>query len=224
MLRTATMSVRIFMNLNEPVSGRRFAELVGQSEGAVRKARDRQSILKGITPDGKYIPSIASEEWGKPILEKFLTSVIPIEKPAIVEKPIRVKKEKKEPETIEEVVKDIMSEPLPSVTKKDIDSDSDEDLSASSSKVEAERKTAVLKAKILQITYQEKKGKLIPRDKLDKILFAYGQEIRNACEAYVNKVLDPVMSMDQRHEAKRFMDEEMYNTLVLLSEIPNREI
>lgn len=221
------------MDLNKPVSGRELARLTGQSEGAVRKARDRGSILKGIAPDGKYLPLIASNEWGKPILLEFLKpSVKPVEvKKPVVKKSQSVKptpapkKEKKEPETIEEFVAEIMHEKLPSADADDLDDETvSEELDDKIQKPEAERVTAVLKAKILQITYKEKQGQLIPRDKLAGILFGYGQEIRVACEGYVNTVLDPVRALENRHEAKRFMEEEMYKILNLLSELPNRKL
>ena len=61
------------MDLTKPVSGRELARLTGQSEGAVRKAKNRGSILNGLTANGKFIPSIASNEWGKPILKEFLS-------------------------------------------------------------------------------------------------------------------------------------------------------
>lgn len=222
------------MNLLEPVSGRKFAEMVGQSEGAVRKASARQSILKGKTADGKYIPSVASAEWGKPILEKFMSSenindlykkaINKLEGAAAVEKIInKYKKEKKEPETADEFIAEIMSEPLPRVSKKEVDAEPAGPLDENSPKAEAERKTAIFKAKMAELAYNEKKGNSIPKDKVKNILFAYGQEIRVSMEGMSNRVLDRILATDTRHEAKRVFDEEIHQTLVNIAEIINRK-
>jgi phage terminase Nu1 subunit (DNA packaging protein) len=213
------------MDLNQPVSGRELARLTGQSEGAVRKARDRQSIIKGLTSDGKYIPLIASEEWGKPILQEFLGAKKKPVKKEVSVKPIVLKKQKKEPETIDEIFDEIMSEKLPAAQADDLD---DETVSAELDdvipKTEAERITSVLKAKILQITYAEKKGQLVPIEKVNSVLFGYGQEIRNAVEGITNRCIDNILSTETRNEAKRILDDEIYNTLMLLSDITERGI
>ena len=213
------------MDLNQPVSGRELARLTGQSEGAVRKARDRQSIIKGLTSDGKYIPLIASEEWGKPILPEFLGAKKKPVKKEVSVKPIVLKKQKKEPETIDEIFDEIMSEKLPAAEADDLD---DETVSAELDdvipKTEAERITSVLKAKILQITYAEKKGQLVPIEKVNSVLFGYGQEIRNAVEGITNRCIDNILSTETRNEAKRILDDEIYNTLMLLSDITERGI
>jgi len=231
------------MDLNKPVSGRELARLTGQSEGAVRKAKNRGSILKGLTSDGKFIPTIASMEWGKPILQEFLDSVEVLEKQAAKENPIKKrttkdktsfeisagipvpKKQKKEPETIEEFVDEIMHEKLPVAGADDLD---DETVSAELDdriqKPEAERVTAVLKAKILQITYKEKQGQLVPIDKVNTVLFGYGQEIRNAFESVPDRIIDRILAVaDKRHEARRILVDEIQDVLELLADINNRE-
>ena len=93
------------MDLNKPVSGRELARLTGQSEGAVRKAKNRGSILQGLTADGKFIPAIACNEWGKPVLKEFLNLSAETKKPAVKNLPsVKLipapKKIKKEAETI----------------------------------------------------------------------------------------------------------------------------
>lgn len=226
------------MDLNLPVSGRELARLTGQSEGAVRKARDRGSILKGLTSDGKYIPAIACNEWGKPVLAEFLKSA-PAPKPvknkpvpklkiaaATKQKPAPVKKPKKEPETIEDFVEEIMHEKLPMASADDLDDETvSEELSDYIDKPEAERVTAVLKAKILQITYKEKQGQLVPIDKVNSVLFGYGQEIRNAFESVPDRIIDRILAVaEKRHEAKKILVDEIHNTLELLADINSREL
>lgn len=220
-----------FMDLNIPVSIRQFAKMVGQAESAVRKARNRESILKGVTADGKIIPSVASAEWGKEILPEFsgvkksVPKKSPVAKTPVVKKTPTVKKTKKEPETIDEYVAEIMGEKLPTAGADDLDDDTvSGDLEESIPKTEAERITSVLKAKILQITYAEKKGQLVPIDKVNSVLFGYGQEIRNAFESIPDRIIDRILALaDKRHEAKRVLVDEIHDTLKLLSDIETRD-
>lgn len=230
------------MDLTKPVSGRELARLTGQSEGAVRKAKNRGSILKGLTADGKFIPSIASNEWGKPILQEFLSSekikkvfdksMRVLKNAAAVEKKIHpaktvvAKKQKKEPETIEEFVEEIMHEKLPMAGADDLtDETVSEELSDYIDKPEAERITSVLKAKILQITYKEKQGQLVPIDKVNSVLFGYGQEIRNAFESVPDRIIDRILAVaEKRHEARKILVDEIHSTLELLADINTREL
>lgn len=219
------------MDLNKPVSGRELARLTGQSEGAVRKAKNRGSILQGLTADGKFIPAIACNEWGKPVLKEFLNPSAEIKKPAIKKpKPVKSvpapKKIKKEAETIEEVIDEIMHEKLPTADADDLDDETvSEELDDKIQKPEAERVTAVLKAKILQITYKEKQGQLVPIDKVNSVLFGYGQEIRNAFESIPDRVIDKILAVaEKRHEARKILVDEIHDTLELLADINSREL
>lgn len=228
------------MDLNLPVSGRELARLTGQSEGAVRKAKNRGSILKGLTDDGKFIPSIASNEWGKPILQEFLGTET---KPVKIKKPIPkrtttnktsfeqggygvVKKQKKDSETIEDFVNEIMHEKLPMARADDLtDETVSEELDDKIQKPEAERITSVLKAKILQITYAEKKGELVPIDKVNSVLYGYGQEIRNAFESVPDRIIDRILAVaEKRHEARKILVDEIHDVLQLLADINTREL
>lgn len=223
------------------ISYSHFARLTGTSEGAVRKAIVRGSISKGVDLSLKKINAyIASDEWGKEILPEFsgvkktvkppiVKTIVkaekqPVKKP-ISEKPTTAKKPKKEAETIEEIYDEIMSEKLPKAKADDLDDETvSEELDDVIPKTEAERITSVLKAKILQITYAEKKGQLVPIDKVNSVLFGYGQEIRNAVEGITNRCIDNILATDTRHEAKRILDDEIYKTLMLLSDISERGI
>lgn len=248
------------MDLTRPVSGRELARLTGQSEGAVRKAKNRGSILKGLTADGKFIPSIASNEWGKPILKEFLSSeninevfgkaMDKLKNAAAIEKKINsvkkpipkrtttnktsfeqggygiIKKQKKDPETIEDFVNEIMHEKLPMAGADDLtDETVSEDLSDFIDKPEAERITSVLKAKILQITYAEKKGELVSIDKVNSVLYGYGQEIRNAFESVPDRIIDRILAVaEKRHEARKILVDEIHDVLQLLADINTREL
>ncbi len=220
------------MNLNEPVSGRQFAKMVGQAESAVRKAVQRGSIVKGVTAEKKYIPLVASNEWGKMILPEYL-DVENYEKtsknikPAPVKKTLTKKKTtpaKKEPQTAEEVVAEIMSDPVIELSDDEINEDVDGDLDDKILKPEAERITAILKAKILQLALKEKQGKLLPVDKVNSVLFGYGQEIRNTFEALPAQVIDRLRACDNRHEALRVLTDAIFDALNLLADISSREI
>lgn len=250
------------MNLLDPVSNRQFAKMVGQSEGAVRKAIARQSILEGITADKKIIPLVASNEWGKVLLPEYLTaqnlketpalpkkkpqrvvvakpapvvkqktvSVVPVQKPkptAKIPATKTTRKSKPEPTTADEYVDEMMHEPLPKVSKEDIDNfnESDEqEMSEGTTKVEAERRIAIFKAKMAEIALREKQGELLPRVKLEKVLFGYGQEIRTTLTAIPAQVIDKIRACDTRHEALRILDDSIYDALNLLTDIEGREI
>ena len=229
------------------ISYSHFARLTGTSEGAVRKAILRGSICKGVNLDLKKIDAeVASLEWGKPILKEFLVGqkqpatktdlvkVAPVKKTIPVKTPVKkialekivVKREKKQPETIQEFVDEIMHEKLPSAKADDLDDETvSQDLDSYIDKPEAERITSVLKAKILQITYAEKKGELLPIDKVNSVLFGYGQEIRNAFESVPDRVIDKILAVaDKRHEARRILADEIQDTLELLADINSRKI
>lgn len=214
------------------ISYSHFARLTGTSEGAVRKAIVRGSISKGVDLSLKKINAyIASNEWGKPILKEFLSESIEVKKP-VVKKPISVKpipvpkKPKKEAETIEEVIDEIMHEKLPSADADDLaDETVSADLDGYIDKPEAERVTAVLKAKILQIAYKEKQGQLVPIDKVNSVLFGYGQEIRNAFERIPDRIIDRILAVaEKRHEARKILVDEIHGTLELLADINSREL
>jgi hypothetical protein len=208
------------MNLLEPVSGRQFAKMVGQSEGAVRKAVDRSSIINGVTADKKYIPQIAAAEWGKPILPEFLKLEQAAIKPKVKKTvaPPKAKKEKPEAQTADQVVAEVMSEKLPQVSKKDAenidDQTEEEDTPDTIQKTEAERQAAILKVKILRLAYLEKRAMVVSKDKIDAVLFAFGAELRVAIEGITNRAIDNILAVsDDRAKAKRVLDEEIYNTL-----------
>ena len=212
--------------------------MVGQSEGAVRKAISRCSIVEGLTADKKIIPITASNEWGKAILPEFLNA--PVKK--IIEKPKRavtvvpvaksvkkptikkpVKKEKPEPTNFEEVVKQAMSEKLPHVSDEEIDALFEETDPDDVTKPEAERQAAIVKVKILRLSYEEKRGQMVPITKVNTVLFGYGQEIRTAVEGMPNRVLDKIIGATNRHEAKKIFEREIYETLNLLADIQERK-
>lgn len=222
----------LFMDLKTPVSGRQFAKMVGQSEGAVRKAVDRGSIVNGLTADKKYIPIIASSEWGKAILPEFhdgksaavpkAATSPPPPKPKRVAKP-----ERATAQTADQVVQEVLDEKLPSISKDDLENIDDEDPEETSDTVlkpEAERQAAILKVKILRLAYMEKRGQMVPITKVNAVNFAFGQEIRTAIEGLRYRCLDKIMGAKNRQEADRFFEKEINETLNLLADIQSRKI
>jgi hypothetical protein len=226
------------MDLLKPVSGRQFAKMVGQSEGAVRKAISRCSIVEGLTADKKIIPITASNEWGKAILPEFLNDAPVVRKMktapvARVQKSSQTpvfkipttktpRKSKPEPTTADEFLEEVMSEKLPVVSEKEIEDDEEIDPD-DISKPEAERQAAIVKVKILRLAYEEKRGQMVPIAKVNTVLFGYGQEIRTAVEGMPNRVLDKIMGASNRHEAKKIFEREIYETLNLLADIQERK-
>lgn len=240
------MSGAHFMDLSKPVSARLFAKMVGVgSDNAVRKAVARQSIIKGYdATTKKLIPEIAAREWGKEILPEFLA---PATKPVSAVSSLPAKKVKPKPSTSKDisdsvldnaaaVLKEAMAEKLPHVNIEDVgnveddepeddtlNEGADRELGGKVAKTEAERVSAIFKAKILQLAYKEKRGQMVPIAKVNTVLFSYGQEIRTAVEGIPNRVIDKIRATDTRHEALRILEEEVYNTLILLADIQDRK-
>lgn len=233
-MRTDTMTVRtIKMNLTIPVSARQFAKMVGvASDNAVRKAVERGSIVRGYDPKTKkFIPEIAAMEWGKEILPEFIDA-----KPK--SPPLKNPPKKKAasaqttrpatgfPTNPADFEKEVFSEPIPEATEEEIEEfeSSSRPFTDMSPKYEAERRLAVFKAKMAEVLYNEKKANLIPREKISGILFGFGQEMRVSFEGITNRVLDRILAANDRNEAKRILDEEIYDTLNSIAEIPKRTI
>lgn len=215
------------MDLTTPVSNRQFAKMVGRPESSVRKAKERHSILEGVTADGKLIPEIAAREWGVLILPEFGGSEKPAPKKAVQPAKIKIVKSKPAPVTADDFVKEMLGEPVPKVSKEDVDGFDDDDtseISEGTTKVEAERKKAILQTKILDIAYREKKGELLPREKLEKILFGYGQEIRTTILATPMQVIDRMRACEERHEALKILEDALHDALNILTDIEGREL
>ena len=225
-------------DLTRPVSCRQFAKMVGKAESAARKARDRGSIIKGYyEPTKQFIPEIAAKEWGVEILPEYGGKPIP-KKTA---KPSNIKRPKPEKEikiqTADEVVKEILHEKTKTLKNIDITFEGDdeefsfpeewpeeEELSDEIPKTEAERRTSIFKAQMLEIALKEKRGQVVATDKIQTVLFAYGAEIRIACEGITNAILDQVLAAVTRHEAKRIMDEYIHEMLNGLADISSRNL
>lgn len=226
-------------DLLKPVSGRVFAKMVGQSEGAVRKAKNRNSIVNGLTDDGQFIPQIAAAEWGKEILPEFLTDAPnpkpekktaaakppakPVKKQA-PKKPVRKPKAPAIP-SFDEMADGIMNEEVPEPDDLELfDDDPGEEIPDGLSKPEAERQIAVLKAKTMRLVYAEKVGDMIPKAKIKTAAFLVGQSIRTSVEGITNRVLDHILAAPTRPEAKHILDEEIHNTLLQVMKNLEREI
>lgn len=227
------------IDLTRPVSCRQFAKMVGRAESAARKARDRGSIIKGYyEPTKQFIPEIAAREWGVEILPEYGGKPIVKKtvKPSIVKQPKPEKEIKVQ--TADEVVKEILHEKTKTLKNLDVTFEGDDDegflfteewpeeeeLSDEISKPEAERRTAILRAQMLDLAYKEKRGQLVATDKIQTVLFAYGAEIRIACEGITNAVLDQVLAAATRHEAKRIIDEYIHEMLNGLADISARNL
>lgn len=66
---------------------------------------------------------------------------------------------------------------------------------------EAKRVEAIYKAKTAALEYAEKKKTLVSRAKLDKELFALGQEVSSAMLGIPDKWIDNILATDSRMEA-----------------------
>jgi hypothetical protein len=219
----------LFMDLSKPVSGRQFAKMVGLSETAVRKAVERRSIVAGKTPEGKFIPEVAAEEWGQAILPEYTANekapaakvVTAIAKAVNIKanpaKRTRDKKENSLPVTAEEFLKEDDGELPDDITEEEIKSEPLK-LTDSSTKVDADRVQAIYKAKMAELAYQERRGDMIPRVKM-KVLFEYGANIRSAIQGLKSRVLDDILAnAHDRQLASMIFEEAIDKTLEELSD------
>lgn len=91
------------------------------------------------------------------------------------------------------------------------------------SKAVSEQKLAALKVRQAEIELAAKVGKLVDREKINKAMFAAGQEIREAFLALPDRVVDDILAASDRNEAHTILFEAIALTLERMGD-PNRLI
>ena len=74
------------------------------------------------------------------------------------------------------------------------------------------------KAKLAQLEYEEKSGKLVDKATVYSTLFSFGQEIRDKVLAIPDRVVDGMLAASSRSEAFNLLYSELVSTLTVLSE------
>ena len=73
-------------------------------------------------------------------------------------------------------------------------------------------------AKCKELEFKKKKGTLVEKEQVYKMLFMFGQEIRNSFLALPDRCIDNVLAQPSRNLAHKKMIEEITETLMKLSE------
>lgn len=203
------------------VSYRKFADMVGVSDTAVRKAIAAGYIVNGVigldTKRPKIDVDVACAEWGKPLIG---TNDPPPEKGPVIQGTLKRK-------------------PKPVVVPVDVDDEDDDDpeddddlietptdektSAAVMTMVEAKRQEAVLKAKKLQIQIAEMEGRLVDKEAVYKKLFEKGQTIRSAILSIPDRISANLLACKSVTEANNLLTEELILALEKLSTSENNE-
>lgn len=212
------------MQNEQPVSNREFARLVGQCEGAVRKAIARQSIKDGlITVDGKQkiIPSVAALEWGKVILPQ------PGDEPEPVAEIIDLKPEPSplpaaDPEPVAEIGEaDVFDAPVIDIDELEEDAELKKKIPTGITKAEADRRLSVLKARKAQIELDELEGRLVDKQLVFQSLAEMGIVIRDTFMNLPSRHLDEIIAADSRNERMILFENAIANALKSLVSLDN---
>lgn len=198
----------------EKLSIRQFADVIGVSDTAVRKAIKSGKIYDSIDWTVPHRPKIdpikAAEEWGKNYdpthgqHDELITGVKVVAK-ANQSQPPKPKKEK--PSAQFEVVREA-PEAHPAQGGRSL--------------AEIKRQTAEVKLRLAAVELKEKQGQLVDKDQVYRSLFAAGQEMRTALQAIPDRCIDNILSASNRTEAHSILYTEITNALERLSDIYKR--
>jgi hypothetical protein len=202
------------------VSLRKFASMTGTTDGGVRKAIRKGSISAGVI-DGKILPSVASIEWGKPILENWLLADNGnwIEDNAAMPSDTHIDSDLYPDDT----------PPTPLIADEVYTGDEDvlndateaaeflKDIPIGTSKIEAERIYSVLRARKVKRELQKLEGELVDKGLVYKNLFEFAAVICSNLKNVPDRVVDSIRASDTRNEGIKILDDEITTVLLSLS-------
>lgn len=99
-----------------------------------------------------------------------------------------------------------------SVNESDVESSAPELVQAA----KARSAKSVFEAKLKQLEYQEKSGKLVDKDTVYKKLFDAGRNLRLALQALPDRVIDNILASGNRNEARHYLLQEINKVLLNL--------
>lgn len=179
------------------VSYRQFAKMVGATEGAVRKAVGRGTIVRGVigndTANPKILPTVAAQEWGKVIIEPDDDDLDEVN---VTDADLKAA------ETVD------MSKGIPDNT----------------SKSEADRIAAVMKARKLRLEALELEGSLVDKGMVYSTLFEFAQSMRDRFINIPDRCIDNVLAAPTRNDAIIVMGDELAAVLKDLATTDNIEL
>lgn len=168
---------------------------MGCSDTAVHKAIKSGKIVKGvILKDGKR--QIIFEVAQAEWQATFSTSRV------------------QNPKLAEKVLGESSASPVPQP----------ESIQAVQSKAKAQQVESFFKAKLKQLEYEKEIKKVVDKDKVYKVLYGMGKEIRKALMAIPDRVIDDVLAAPTRQHAHTILQEAIATVLESVPEILNRPI
>jgi phage terminase Nu1 subunit (DNA packaging protein) len=231
------------MSFVEKISIREFARRLGCSDTAIHKAIKAGRIVEGYdAEDKKIIPDIAEAEY-KANTDARLTRVfsqdselerVERQRQLIAEQKAAVAKEheelreqqqrneelKQQPGQIEQKAVVFEEQPperqVPEKSKHGRVVQNDVDMNA------ARKAEAVYRAKLKQLEYEEKSGKLVNKQEVYRELFAVGKEIRTALLAVPDRVIDNLLASTSRNEAHSLLYKSISEILEVLADTEKR--
>lgn len=197
--------------MKQILSLRKYAALLGCSEGNVRDAIKNKKIINGVIIQGgknKGIDvEVANAEWGanfnteRPRNMELLTNVTATQPAKAAKNPVSVQNTDTE-------------SALGEVT--DLEIYDDDSLQTAS------RKKTILEARKLKLQVAELEGRLVDKQAVYKSLFAAGIEVRNSISNVPSRVIDSILSAPTRIDAQRILTEELNSALQSVSDINKR--
>lgn len=198
------------MDKTKLISIREYGRRRGCSDTAVRKSILAGKIIEGVARDkrGKVLgikEDIANEEWAMnhdPMKERVTQNG---------EASARFL----EPET--------NAEPSPK-PKQQGKSTGYSGAANENSLAAAKRVQALYKAKLSELEYKQKSGKLVDKQEVYKQLYGAGQELRQAFQTIPDRFIDDILAAKNRNEAHQILFNAIADVLEGLAEIEKREL
>jgi len=89
---------------------------------------------------------------------------------------------------------------------------------------DAELREKIAKAQLAELHLAEKLGEVVNKSDVNKALYTFGAEIRNAILAVPDRTIDNILACDNRTEAHLILTEELTKALLALTDIKNRKL
>lgn len=192
------------MATQELISIREYARRRGCSDVAVGHAIRKGKIQKGVAykPNGKIAgihPDIADKEWGENRRPSY----------------------KRNEQLAQQLDR---AAGTPTVEGGAPPPPADTDKKGFVTRAEADRAKAIFDAKIRELSYKEKLGQLVDKQKTYRMLFTAGQELSSNILAIPARVTDEMRALEDRNQAEALLYSALADVLEKLGEIMQREI
>lgn len=197
----------VVKKIEKQVSKRAYADIVGVDEKTVRKAIDAGLLKKGFDiKTGKIIPSLADKAWGnaKRVIKpqagiSRAKAIEKLDKAAGVIKPApKAKGETPDPEIESENIDQLLSSMK---------------ITSSMSAQDAMKYREIIGAALDKKKLEEAEGVLVRKDKVEKALFVFGNELKKSLFNMPQRIVRDIMNSENEVQAMNIFNEEL--TIIL---------